>query len=152
MAVCRHRWHGMSVRSFPICKTLTHLGRHLGAVEHRIGHGMDMVRTHSQQRSAHRIYHGVGNTDGNSQRVSCTVSADFGITLDEVNWLGNLFSCTYLPISILIPAFCRRYGFRRCVSSHVHPVVLLCIDCNTVRRRSCLNPHRRVGSLRGYSS
>ncbi|KII92526.1 hypothetical protein PLICRDRAFT_155111 [Plicaturopsis crispa FD-325 SS-3] len=46
--------------------------------------------------------------------IANNVSADFGITLDEVNWLGNLFSCTYLPISILIPAFCRRYGFRRC--------------------------------------
>ncbi|KAF9051051.1 MFS general substrate transporter [Hymenopellis radicata] len=46
--------------------------------------------------------------------ISNNVSAEFHITLDEVNWLGNLVSCIYLPTALLIPPFISRYGIRRC--------------------------------------
>ncbi|KAJ6490786.1 major facilitator superfamily domain-containing protein, partial [Mycena vitilis] len=38
----------------------------------------------------------------------------FGITLDQVNWLGNVMSCMYLPVSLCVPIFVSKYGIRRC--------------------------------------
>ncbi|KAF7364730.1 MFS general substrate transporter [Mycena venus] len=46
--------------------------------------------------------------------ISNNMVAEFGITLDEVNWLGNSIACAYLPISLAIPEVIRRYGIRRC--------------------------------------
>ncbi|KAJ6593850.1 major facilitator superfamily domain-containing protein [Mycena capillaripes] len=46
--------------------------------------------------------------------ISNNMVADFGITLDEVNWLGNVMACIYLPVSLMIPEVIRRYGIRRC--------------------------------------
>ncbi|KAH7914081.1 MFS general substrate transporter [Hygrophoropsis aurantiaca] len=46
--------------------------------------------------------------------ISNNVAADFDITLDQVNWLGNIISCLYLVVSLLLPTFCSRYGIRRC--------------------------------------
>ncbi|KAJ7262229.1 major facilitator superfamily domain-containing protein [Mycena haematopus] len=46
--------------------------------------------------------------------ISNNMVADFGITLDEVNWLGNVMACIYLPVSLLVPEVNRRYGIRRC--------------------------------------
>ena len=31
------------------------------------------------------------------------MAAEFDISLDQVNWLGNIVSCVYLPTAILIP-------------------------------------------------
>jgi hypothetical protein len=44
------------------------------------------------------------------------VAADFSISLDQVNWLGNIVSCVYLPVAILVPTVCAKWGVRRCVS------------------------------------
>ncbi|KAG2062460.1 hypothetical protein BDR04DRAFT_965106, partial [Suillus decipiens] len=33
---------------------------------------------------------------------------------DQVNWLGNIVACTFLPVSLLVPVFCTRFGIRRC--------------------------------------
>nr|GAT57653.1 MFS general substrate transporter [Mycena chlorophos] len=46
--------------------------------------------------------------------IANNMVSDFGITLDEVNWLGNIVACIYLPCALLIPEIIRRYGFRRC--------------------------------------
>ncbi|KAJ6499353.1 major facilitator superfamily domain-containing protein [Mycena sanguinolenta] len=46
--------------------------------------------------------------------ISNNMVAEFGITLDEVNWLGNVMACIYLPVSLLVPEINRRYGIRRC--------------------------------------
>ncbi|KAF9010646.1 major facilitator superfamily domain-containing protein [Cyathus striatus] len=46
--------------------------------------------------------------------ISNNMASEFGITLDEVNWLGNIVACVYLPTAILIPIFVSKYGFRRC--------------------------------------
>jgi MFS transporter, FLVCR family, MFS-domain-containing protein 7 len=45
------------------------------------------------------------------------VAAQFDITLDQVNWLGNIVSVIYLPAAILIPMIVTRYGIRICVRS-----------------------------------
>lgn len=58
--------------------------------------------------------------DTYSQVVSAderTVSVEFGISLDRVNWLGNIVAVVYLPSAVLIPAVVSRYGIRRCVRS-----------------------------------
>ena len=44
-----------------------------------------------------------------------TVASEFGISLNQVNWLGNLIVCVYLPTSLIIPKMMSRYGIRRCV-------------------------------------
>ncbi|KAJ7132801.1 major facilitator superfamily domain-containing protein [Mycena crocata] len=46
--------------------------------------------------------------------ISNNMVAEFGITLDEVNWLGNVMACIYLPVSLSVPEIIRRYGIRRC--------------------------------------
>ncbi|KAJ7925250.1 hypothetical protein B0H13DRAFT_2573314 [Mycena leptocephala] len=46
--------------------------------------------------------------------ISNNMVTEFGITLDEVNWLGNVMACIYLPVSLLVPEIIRRYGIRRC--------------------------------------
>ena len=43
------------------------------------------------------------------------VARDFGFTLNEVNWLGNITACVYLPMALLIPVLSKRYGTKRCV-------------------------------------
>lgn len=51
-----------------------------------------------------------------STQISFTVVADFNITLDQVNWLGNIVALVYLPTAFLIPYIVARYGLRRCVN------------------------------------
>ncbi|KAH9985811.1 MFS general substrate transporter [Russula compacta] len=46
--------------------------------------------------------------------ISNNVVRDFGFTLDEVNWLGNIIACVYLPTACLTPIITKRYGLRRC--------------------------------------
>jgi len=33
--------------------------------------------------------------------------------LNEVNWLGNIISCVYLPTALLTPIITKRYGLKR---------------------------------------
>ncbi|KIK90790.1 hypothetical protein PAXRUDRAFT_151101 [Paxillus rubicundulus Ve08.2h10] len=47
--------------------------------------------------------------------ISADTAQDFAISLDQVNWLGNIVSCVYIPISLLVPVFCSHFGIRRCV-------------------------------------
>ncbi|KAJ7593895.1 MFS general substrate transporter [Mycena floridula] len=46
--------------------------------------------------------------------ISNNVAAEFGFSLDRVNWLGNIVSLIYLPVAIFLPHFVRRFGVRRC--------------------------------------
>ncbi|KAF7361359.1 Major facilitator superfamily domain-containing protein 7 [Mycena sanguinolenta] len=39
---------------------------------------------------------------------------EFGITLNQVNWLGNIMGCVYLPVSLCVPVIVSAYGVRRC--------------------------------------
>lgn len=45
-----------------------------------------------------------------------SAAADFHITLNEVNWLGNVISCVYLPTALLVPILVSKYGITRSVS------------------------------------
>ncbi|KAJ7647381.1 major facilitator superfamily domain-containing protein [Roridomyces roridus] len=46
--------------------------------------------------------------------ISNDMVAEFGITLDQVNWLGTIMAIVYLPVSLMIPEVIRRWGIRRC--------------------------------------
>ncbi|KAG2078964.1 MFS general substrate transporter [Suillus decipiens] len=46
--------------------------------------------------------------------ISSDAAQDFDISIDQVNWLGNIVACTFLPVSLLVPVFCTRFGIRRC--------------------------------------
>ncbi|KAG1858154.1 MFS general substrate transporter [Suillus subluteus] len=46
--------------------------------------------------------------------ISTDSARAFHISVDQVNWLGNIISCVYLPVSLLVPVFCSRFGIRRC--------------------------------------
>lgn len=46
--------------------------------------------------------------------ISNDMATDFNLSLDQVNWLGNLVSCVYLPTAILVPICCSKWGIRRC--------------------------------------
>ncbi|KAL5499054.1 hypothetical protein ACEPAH_1572 [Sanghuangporus vaninii] len=44
--------------------------------------------------------------------IANKTSETFGISLDEVNWLGNIVACTYIVVSPLVPIMCSRFGLR----------------------------------------
>ncbi|KAF9567930.1 MFS general substrate transporter [Agrocybe pediades] len=46
--------------------------------------------------------------------ISNDTAAEFHISLDQVNWLGNIVALIYLPTALLIPTIISRYGIRRC--------------------------------------
>ncbi|KII86720.1 hypothetical protein PLICRDRAFT_163999 [Plicaturopsis crispa FD-325 SS-3] len=46
--------------------------------------------------------------------MSNEIVAEFGFTLDQVNWLGNVFHVVYLPLALFIPYLRNRFGIRRC--------------------------------------
>jgi len=46
--------------------------------------------------------------------ISNRVARDFGFTLDQVNWLGNVIACVSLPTVFLTPLLANRYGVKRC--------------------------------------
>lgn len=52
-------------------------------------------------------------------------SATFGISLDQVNWLGNVISLMYIAVAPVIPIACSRYGLRFCVRSSLLPEICL---------------------------
>jgi len=61
------------------------------------------------------------------------VVRDFGFTLDEVNWLGNIISCVYLPTAVLTPIITKRYGLKRCVCSvsfYAVYLLILLLQCD----------------------
>jgi FLVCR family MFS transporter 7 len=45
--------------------------------------------------------------------ISNSMVDEFGVTLDQVNWLGNIEACIYVPGSLLTPILTQRYGLRR---------------------------------------
>jgi len=53
--------------------------------------------------------------------VLYTVVTEFGFTLDEVTWLGNIVACVYLPTALIIPSIVSKHGIRRCVR-HFQPL------------------------------
>jgi FLVCR family MFS transporter 7 len=61
------------------------------------------------------------------------VVRDFGFTLDEVNWLGNIISCVYLPTAVLTSIVTKRYGLKRCVCSvsfYAVYLLILLLQCD----------------------
>ncbi|EJD00097.1 MFS general substrate transporter [Fomitiporia mediterranea MF3/22] len=46
--------------------------------------------------------------------IANSSSQTFDISLDQVNWLGNIVGCTYLIVTPVIPGLCSRYNIRRC--------------------------------------
>lgn len=46
--------------------------------------------------------------------ISNNMATEFGFTLDQINWLGNIMALVYLPTAILIPHIVSRFGIRRC--------------------------------------
>lgn len=61
----------------------------------------------------------------NSSPSFITAATEFGITVDQVNWLSNVICCVFIPVSLSVPIFCSRYGITRCVCApSVHPSLL----------------------------
>ncbi|KAG2145999.1 major facilitator superfamily domain-containing protein [Suillus bovinus] len=54
--------------------------------------------------------------------LSPIAAQEFDISISQVNWLGNIISCVFLPVSLLVPVFCTRFGIRRCVPSRPCPL------------------------------
>ena len=45
-----------------------------------------------------------------------TVQAEYGFSLDRINWLGTVTNVILLPFSLLVPEICLRHGIKRTVS------------------------------------
>ncbi|KAF9464950.1 major facilitator superfamily domain-containing protein [Collybia nuda] len=46
--------------------------------------------------------------------ISNNMVKEFGFTLDQVNWLGNIVSLMYMPVALMVPIVVSKYGMRRC--------------------------------------
>ncbi|KIK67132.1 hypothetical protein GYMLUDRAFT_217102 [Collybiopsis luxurians FD-317 M1] len=46
--------------------------------------------------------------------IANNLVTDFGITLNQASWLGNIVACIYLPTALSIPYLYGRFGLRRC--------------------------------------
>ncbi|KAJ8077170.1 hypothetical protein PM082_001598 [Marasmius tenuissimus] len=46
--------------------------------------------------------------------VANSMVTDWGITLSQNSWLGNIAACVYLPVALAMPTLFARYGIRRC--------------------------------------
>jgi len=46
--------------------------------------------------------------------ISNDMAKEFGITLDEVNWLGNVAGLVFLPTALFVPHLISKHGIRRC--------------------------------------
>ncbi|QRW20791.1 major facilitator superfamily transporter [Rhizoctonia solani] len=44
--------------------------------------------------------------------IAVDTSQEFGISLERVNWLGNIVNLIYLPVSVVVPLVCSRWGLR----------------------------------------
>lgn len=55
--------------------------------------------------------------------IAIDTSNEFHISLQKVNWLGNSVNLIYLPVSILVPLGCSRWGIR--ISCAIGSVCLL---------------------------
>ncbi|KAF8608614.1 MFS general substrate transporter [Ceratobasidium sp. AG-I] len=55
--------------------------------------------------------------------IAIKTSNEFGVSLQKVNWLGNSVNLIYLPVSILVPLGCSRWGLR--ISCAIGSVCLL---------------------------
>ncbi|KAI6157770.1 major facilitator superfamily domain-containing protein [Pisolithus tinctorius] len=55
--------------------------------------------------------------------IATNTADEFNISLSQVNWLGNITFCVYLPASFIVPVISTRYGIRRC--SEMGGVMLL---------------------------
>ncbi|KAG5647055.1 hypothetical protein DXG03_001425 [Asterophora parasitica] len=56
--------------------------------------------------------------------ISNNMVMEFGFSLDQVNWLGNIVACVYLPTALIIPSLVSRYGIRRCCDLGVTVLLL----------------------------
>jgi hypothetical protein len=50
-----------------------------------------------------------------------TVVDEFGFSLDEINWLGNVVSCSFLLVAFLTPYLTHRVGIRKTVRARPPP-------------------------------
>ena len=76
---------------------------------------------------------------------------EFDISLNRVNWLGNIMACTYIPAAALTPWLVSRYGVRRAVRRS-QPFRLMILDSyfDTVRSWCRLLNSRRLDSVRWH--
>ncbi|KAK7676965.1 hypothetical protein QCA50_020083 [Cerrena zonata] len=45
--------------------------------------------------------------------IANDVQAEYGFSLDQINWLGTVTNVVLLPVSLLVPGICSRYGIQR---------------------------------------
>ncbi|KAF7980761.1 hypothetical protein HWV62_36803 [Athelia sp. TMB] len=55
--------------------------------------------------------------------ISENVAVEFNLSVTQVNWLGNIVSCVYLPVSLSIPYLCSRWGIK--ISTYIGAGALL---------------------------
>jgi len=87
-----------------------------GLLEHpelRQCHGIPLVRSNCKFEYAHSSSH----TPNRKVFIEAnfTAAQEFNISLDRVNWLGNITACIFIPAAALTPWLVSRYGVRRTV-------------------------------------
>lgn len=75
-------------------------------------HAMGLVRSNCHTRYSSTVQSLVPSVPNPSLLSAAT---EFDITVNQVNWLGNILSWIFIPVSLLIPVFCARFGIARCV-------------------------------------
>lgn len=100
-------------------------------------HSIPLVRSNRKFKCAHSLSHP-------NRKVfiedNLTAAEEFNVSLDRVNWLGNIMSFTFIPAAALTPWLVSRYGVRRTVR-HIASISLFRMI------RDALPPQCELGSV-----
>ena len=129
----------------------TCVARLLEYLESRRRRCLVLVRPNS--KSKYVKYPHITSSEGFNENYFAAAQ-EFDISLDRVNWLGNIMSCIYIPATALTPWLVSRYNLRRVVrhaGSPDFPVRSICDDhFVSVRPWFHLLDSRRMDSVRWH--
>ena len=76
-------------------------------------HGIPLVRSNRKFEYTHSSLH----TPKRKVLIEAdfTAAQEFNVSLDRVNWLGNITACIFIPAAALTPWLVSRYGVKRTV-------------------------------------
>jgi hypothetical protein len=81
--------------------------------------------------------------------ILAPAASEFGYTLNQVNWLGNVMTCTCMPVVLAVPAVATRFGLRKSVGRIHHNTYWQPTQSDSlVFHRSGVSARRLLDSIR----
>jgi hypothetical protein len=78
------------------------------------------------------------------------VTQDFDLSVEQVNWLGNVINVIYLPVSLVVPVVVARWGIQKTVCSILRVYIHAWLTRGTVLRGCGYPPRGIMGTVCGH--